>query len=234
MKYLRVLLALTLLILLSPVTQINSTVTRLTASTSQTVAYITGDSTVATAYLPNQQRDGFTTRLSNRICGQYCNTPNHETIINLAQGGQRLTGTASNTLTNLWPNILSGQYGPVPTTIIVEIGINDMGLTSDSTFTDAYKNLVYSALNLNIRVIPCLMVPVDPSWPSYNAIKDQRASINNWLKLFWGQDAVAHFDDATRLPNSLNEDYHYSWDGLHQNPWGIMNDADSIPLDRIV
>lgn len=192
--------------------------------------YIAGDSIVAsTVNIQWPARDGFTARLSARICGVYCGTPGHATVISVAHGGQRLTGGDPGSLLVQWPSILAST--PHPDVIVVGIGINDMGLIDDNTWADAYRAIVFTALDQGVRVIPCLMAPVGSNRTD---IEDQRARLNEWLINYWGASAVARFDWAEQLPSSPWLDPAYdSGDHLHPNRLGVVSLADSVPLARI-
>lgn len=201
------------------------------------VVYIAGDSIVASWYLP--ARDSFTTRLGDRLCGVHCGEPGYATVVNVAQGGQRLTGPGG--LQATWDSTLNAT--PRPTTIVLAIGINDAGLVDDNTFTSAYRDVVDRAAAAGIRVIPCLMSAVDRDLPSYNAVFGPRYWWNQWIANTYGP-GVARFDWATRLPTSEDLDSWYEWcggcppggrgDGLHPSRLGVVSIADAVPVDRVV
>jgi len=199
------------------------------------VVYVAGDSIVASGILSNPERDGFAARLRARLCGDRCGQPGQPTVISVAVGGTRLTdpeGKDPNALIRKWPSLLDAT--PKPTVIVVGIGINDVALTSNAEFSDAYRKIVSSAQERGIHVIPATMSPCNATLKHCGVLQPQRRALNNWLRAHWGADKVADFSNAVRKPGTETLDPAYdSGDGLHLNAAGTQRIADSVPLNRI-
>jgi lysophospholipase L1-like esterase len=206
-----------------------------TAGPSGPVVYVAGDSIVASGILSNPDRDGFAARLRVRLCGDRCGQPGQPTVISVAVGGTRLTdpeGKDPNALIHTWQTILDAT--PRPTVIVVGIGINDVALTSDAQFGDAYTRIVVSARERGIHVIPATMSPCNATLKHCGTLQPQRQAFNSWLRAYWGAENVADFSTAVRAPGTETLDPAYdSGDGLHLNAAGTRRIADSVPLDKI-
>lgn len=223
------------------------------------VVYVAGDSIVASAYLMWPDSDGFRPRLANRLCGVHCGTAGYASVYSVACPGQRLTlgpvatGAACGapgsgvqpSLASEWPYILAAT--PKPTTIVVGIGINEMGDVTDGQYQAAYQKLMDQAAAAGVRVIPCTMSAINPHMADYAKRYNQRYWLNRWLvSAFGGADgrSVARFDWATKIPSSEDLDPWYEWnsnsamgvpgDGLHPNRLGVVSIADAVPVDRVV
>jgi lysophospholipase L1-like esterase len=205
------------------------------ASAGSPVVYVAGDSIVASGILSDPGRDGFAARLRARICGDRCGGPGQPTVVSVAAGGTRLTdpeGKDPNALIHKWPSILDAT--PRPTVIVVGIGINDVALTSDARYGDAYRRIVFSALERGIRVVPATMSPCNAHLPHCGVLDPQRRTLNGWLRAYWGAGKVADFSAAVSTPGTETLDPAYdSGDGLHLNAAGTQRIADSVPLGQI-
>lgn len=193
------------------------------------VDVIAGDSTAANAYFTNPARDALLKRLSDEVCGMYCGTPGHATVLSVAHGGQRLTGSDPSSLLAQWPTVLAT---PGLRTVWVLIGINDMGLCTEQQFGDAYVSLVLQAQAVGVRVIPVLMLPIGSQRTDIEHSANGhagRVEMNSWLTLYFG---AANVVDTGLIKNPWSEwiDPAYAQPNdaahVHENPPGAMYVAD--------
>lgn len=196
------------------------------------VIYIAGDSITAEAYLPSNAT--FTAKLSTRLCGNACNTAGNPTVVNVAQGGQRCW-TGTNNLEAQWPSIVDAT--PAPTTIIVSIGMNDVGVAgvTNQNIVDCwnwlYFNTASGSVARGIRVIPCLLVPVSSTRAD---LETQRLWLNGWLPAYFGASAVADFVTPLKSPTSEWIQPAFSWDNnVHPNWLGATGLAEYFPINLI-
>lgn len=218
------------------------------------VVYVVGDSVVAGGYLA--ARDRLRARLADRLCGALCGQPGQARVFQVACGGMRLvTGSAATglscsagpvqpSLVSMWPYILAAD--PRPTTIVLHIGLNDMGGVADAVFTTAYRQLVDQAEAAGIAVIPALMSPVNADLGQVNGAYQQLWVQRYWVNLWLLQTypGAARWDQVIAVPGGLDLDRWYEHcggcvpgapgDGIHPNPFGVLRLADAIPLQGVV
>lgn len=187
------------------------------------VVYIVGDSILAEEYMPAGAT--FAAKLAAKIPTA--------TVVNVAHGGQRCW-VGTNSLEAQWPSIVDAT--PAPTTIIVSIGMNDVGVTgvTNQQIVDCWNWLYFNpasgSVARGIRVIPCLLVPVSSSRPD---VEQQRLFEDAWLGGFFGAGAVADF--VTPLKSSTSEWVNpaFSWDPIHPNWLGTSGMLAYFPLTDI-
>lgn len=188
------------------------------------VVYIVGDSILAEEYMPAGAT--FAAKLAAKVPTA--------TVVNVAHGGQRCW-TGTNNLEAQWPSIVDAA--PAPTTIIVSIGMNDVGVTgvSNQALVDCwnwlYFNTASGAVARGIRVIPCLLVPVSSTRTD---LETQRLWLNGWLSAYFGPTAVADFVTPLKSPSSEWIQAAFSWDNnVHPNWLGTSGMLAYFPLTDI-
>lgn len=203
-----------------------------TAHTASSVIYLAGDSRVATASLNPSHR--LQHRVEERFCGVHC--PGQ--VVTVAGGGGCLIvrcGPAGlPSLVDRWvPEVL--QATPKPTTVIVEIGVNDMFMKlPDGQIADGYKYLVNTGAQYGVKVLIGTVIGATLQYSARPVIEQQRENINRWLRdYYW--PIIVDFDAALKAPWGEVLDAPYdSGDGLHLNPWGVVMMADTIRDAQIV
>lgn len=197
------------------------------------VLYIVGDSIAASTNITFPDRDGFTKRVSNLLAGAHYGEPGFGQVVNISVGGTRLV-------------TLNGQVGwqenwaakvlnavPRPTTVLLTLGINDMGLSSDAVIQAAYLDVYNRTTAAGIKMIVATMSAVNNRLASYNAVQSQRYWINLWLVATF--PIIARFDWATKVPSNETLDYAYDdGSGIHLNRLGLISIADAVPVKQVV
>lgn len=214
---------------------------------STTVLYIAGDSVAAGNYgitnLP--QRDKLVTRVGDRLCGVNCNKPGYPVLVDVAVSATRLLdyqgtpGWQSNWATKILNAI------PKPTTVLLQIGINDMGTAgvTDALFQAAYLDIYNRSVAAGIRLIPSTMFPINSHFSGYAVKSNPRGWMNEWIVRTF--PIVARADLSAKLPwnNDLDCTYENNnggvicqtgGDGLHPSRFGVISFADTVPVDQIV
>ena len=167
-------------------------------------------------------------------------------VINAGIGGNRLLtdGNSPNGLARLDRDVL---VHPGVTTLIVLIGVNDIGnLSREGPVTlekrqavvqgliAGYRQVIERAHGLGIRVIGATILPFGGT-KVYRSDADadaDRQAVNKWIRTSGAFDAVIDFDAATRdpaNPSRLKAEYD-SGDQLHPSPAGYRAMAAAIPL----
>lgn len=218
------------------------------------VVYVVGDSVVQGGYLAS--RDRLRARLADRLCGALCGTPGQARVVQVACGGMRLvtgftaygtscgSGSSQPSLATMWPYILNAD--PKPTTIVLHIGLNDAGVSSDAAFTGAYQQLIEQAKAAGVKVIPAGLSPINSDLAktngAYAAVWTQRYWFNYWIVATY--PTVARWDQVIAVPGGTDLDRWYencsgcvpggSGDGIHPNAYGVLRLAEAIPLTEVV
>jgi lysophospholipase L1-like esterase len=129
---------------------------------------------------------------------------------------------------------------PKPTTVIVEIGVNDLfcGVTADD-YADAYKHLMYSGIDAGVKVLLMTVPPTLPSWTWHDQHNPLRQGVNAWMRSYFGLDNLIDIDSGLRVGASGDADPCYylingAGDGLHPNTLGALRIADWINIARII
>jgi len=180
-------------------------------------------------------RDGYVVRSFARICGMYCGSQ----VVKYAHGGGCLAATdCAGPPATTWfvSEVLKGT--PRPTTVILELGWNDLGRISDATFTAAVVQLRSAAFAYGVALIMGTVNPSCHTRPAWAAFEPQRNRWNRWIRDNFGADTV-DFDAMLRVGDgSLNPAY--AMDGcksgtdfVHPGPLGAVRMADMLPLARI-
>lgn len=202
------------------------------------VVYFVGDSITGGGGSWQPARDAFPARWRDRVCGGYASCRDR-VIVKGAGGGCLVVACGSNpAVKDAWASQVLNAT-PKPTTVIVEIGVNDlfMGVT-DQQYTDAYKHLMYSGIDAGVRVILATIPPTTTAWPWHNAHNPQRQGINGWLRGYFGSGNLLDIDSGLRIGFSGDADpcYYYingQGDGLHPNTLGHLSIADWLDPSRI-
>lgn len=162
-------------------------------------------------------------------------------------------GIAANRLLVQTPtNLLAGQslanrFGrdvlstPGVKSVIVLIGINDIGYSSSSApvtaadLIEGYRQLISRAHARGISVLGATLLPFEGS-AYYSATKNGvRQSLNNWIRGSGELDGVIDFDAVMRdpsRPTRLLPGYDSS-DHLHPNDLGYQAMANAVPLTLV-
>lgn len=200
-----------------------------TRPASSTVATV-GDSISAGYLIPDPGRT-YPQVLGDRLFGR-----DHSALRVIGHGGQCLVAAGCvypTPLVDTWQAEVL-DVAPSPTTILVEIGTNDLtqGVT-DATMESAYQTLVSSATTRNIRVIVGTIPPRGAAvWSAtYESWGPQRERINAWIRATFPN--VADFDAALRGPDGYARPEIIDTDGLHPNEYGADDMAYCVPLGLI-
>jgi lysophospholipase L1-like esterase len=217
----------------------HSTPPRATQRSASTLVLAEGDS--ITEYVgAGHDRDAWPVRLRNRLCGVDCTE-----VVNNGHGGTCLDavgcGAPGSRLVDTWQAEVIGRH---PTTVVVDIGTNDLWFpdTSVNQMSDGYKQIVYSALDAGIQPLILTIGPLCPNAGPYGFLESRREQMNNWLLSYFGSgptSVVIDTANSLRVPWGQQIDPHFAktgcdgTDSMHMNPWGLMVLADAISLDRI-
>lgn len=167
-------------------------------------------------------------------------------VINAGIGANRLLkdGTSVSGLARLDRDVLSQ---PGVTTLIVLIGVNDIGMLSrEGPVTPegrqavvegliaGYRQLIERAHGHGIRVIGATILPFGgtKTYRSDDDAQADRQAVNQWIRASGAFDAVVDLDAVTRdpaHPDRLKPEYD-SGDLLHPSPAGYRAMAAAIPL----
>lgn len=201
----------------------------------EAVVYFVGDSITAGAGGGIPARDGFAARARDRICGTYQGCRARVVTVSGSGGCLVVSCGGLPSLQSTWVSQIL-EATPKPTTVIVEIGVNDLFMSvTDQQYGSAYLYLFQQAAARGIRVILGTMTPTTTSWPWHNAHNPQRMGINTWLRNYFGGANIVDFDAALRIGFTGDADptYYSGGDGLHPNTLGHLLMSDVLPIDRI-
>lgn len=197
-----------------------------------------GDSLTAGTGTWQPARDAFPVRWTDRACGQSVSCRNR--VLRSGIGGSCLVVTCGATpaLTELWESVVLSAV-PRPTTVIVEIGVNDLfeGITLDQ-YAVAYTYLMTSGSAAGIRVLLMTIPPTTIEWPWHTEHNPLRQSVNGWLRSHFGMPHLIDIDAGLRVGTSGDADpcFYYingAGDGLHPNTLGALSIADWIGIERV-
>lgn len=213
---------------------------RVDAMPATTVVYVAGDSITDGRYAPDGAyawwRDGYYVRVRDRICGMYCGTQ----VVKVAHGGGCLVavvGCAGEPATSWFvPEVLEAT--PRPTTVILEIGINDLGGASDAAMTSAYVQLAQTAIDHGVTLLVGTLNPTCSTSAYWNAREAQRLRISQWIRDNFGPHAVEFSRVLAGAGGRLDPLYALGGcvagtDALHPNAWGSLWMAEIAPLGQI-
>jgi lysophospholipase L1-like esterase len=112
------------------------------------------------------------------------------------------------------------------TSVVVEIGTNDLGHVSDRQYVDAYVRLMSDGAAQGVRVVLSTMTPFGSTYRVSSAVERQRERINSWIR---HQGAYVDYDAALRGAVAMRPEFD-SGDGLHPDDAGYAEMARA--LDR--
>jgi len=112
------------------------------------------------------------------------------------------------------------------TSVVVEIGINDLGHVTDRQYVDAYTRLKSEAADQGVRVVLSTITPFGSSHPVSTAVERQRERVNSWIR---SQGPYVDYDAALRGGGQMRPRLD-SGDGLHPDDAGHAAMAQA--LDR--
>lgn len=128
---------------------------------------------------------------------------------------------------------------PGVSTLIVLIGINDIGMSSATkeSLVDGYRRVIRAAHARGLRVFMGTITPQDGTLhPGYGASAEPtRLHVNQWIRHQRLSDGVIDFDRAVRDPAKRGR-IRPAYDGgdhLHFSPAGYRAMADAVPLRQL-
>lgn len=202
---------------------------RLTTATSIVAAV--GDSITAGSGVTDPAR-AWPQVLDDRLFG-----PDRAHVFTVGHPGQCLVFVGCGYPTRLvdsWvPEVLN--HVPAPTTIVLEIGINDLSHASTADMESAYLSLVGQANARGIRVIVGTITPRDADiwWTSYWTWGPQMDDVNTWIRGTFGTN-VADFNLELKNPNDWGaRKGTMSPDGLHPDNEGAEDMGYRVPLSQV-
>lgn len=201
---------------------------------------VVGDSISAGAYLPQPWWDAWPMHERDELCGHAC-----PVVTNLAVGGSCIVATCpgGTWLTysgqnQLWSQVTS--MNPKPTTIEVELGINDLVNVSNQWIENGLTMMKAYADSIAAVFLVATLTPLDPAmFHNFALLDPPRWDLNNWIRATYG-DHVMDFDAVLRAPSAdvadpfyyLTEGNHVA-DGLHPDSTGQMRMAQIVPLNLV-
>jgi lysophospholipase L1-like esterase len=194
------------------------------AATTPTELYVVGDSITAGIGIYGDWNRTYAHVLEDRVLGR-----NHDQAQTVGHSSQCLQmagcGYGPSLLDTWGPEVVNAT--PRPTTVVVEIGTNDLGNGATAAQVEAgFDQLIKSAPG--IRVIIGTIPPrgVTPTWDPV------RQAVNAWIRSNYGAN-VADFDAAlTNGASAMRAEADY--DGVHPNVYGQADMAYCVPLAQIV
>lgn len=200
-----------------------------TAVPTTTTLYAVGDSITAgwgAGYPPRT----YPAVLDDRYFGE-----DRSRTVTIGHPGQCLVaaGCGYTPLVQTWaPEVLNAA--PTPTTVVLEIGSNDLGHTDEVTMETALLSLVQQATARGIRVIVGTITPRSSSmWTTYWTWGPEREHVNAWIRSTFGVN-VADFDKALAQPDTWARPEAMSSDAVHPNIYGAADMAYCVPLAQVV
>jgi lysophospholipase L1-like esterase len=185
-----------------------------------------GDSITAGAGTSASWRDSYARRALNRVCGASCDAANSATV---GHSGQCLVVTFCGygpPLTSTWQTEVLDAT-PKPTTVVLEIGRNDLAHAADTDMQNAYTSLVSSAAVRGIRVIVGTIPPAAAGYQWWNWTEAQRVRVNAWIRATFAY--VADFEAVLLAPGSSAMWAGYdSGDHIHPNDLGAVRMGDMV------
>jgi lysophospholipase L1-like esterase len=175
-------------------------------------------------------------------------------VVNEAFSGNRVLtdGMGVNALARFDSDVLSH---PNVSTIVVMMGINDIGWPGENAITPddkeptaediitGYKQLIDRAHAHGVRIVGATLTPFAdtfkglPTEGYYTPEKEKiRAAVNEWIRTGGGFDGVIDFDKVMEdpaKPGYLRDDYDCG-DNLHPNDAGYKAMADAVDLELLL
>jgi lysophospholipase L1-like esterase len=136
-------------------------------------------------------------------------------------------GCAGEPLVQTFPSELAYLQRSDVTSVVVEIGINDLGHVTDAQYVEAYARLRAEAAAQGVRVVLSTMTPFAATHRVPAPVERQRERINAWIRHRHG--AYVDYDAALRTGVRMRPAY-ASADGLHPDDAGYARMARA--LDR--
>lgn len=221
-------------------TPLSSNTAKVTPVSSTSVIYFAGDSITAGAGSWEPLRDGFVARWTDRVCGQDATCRDRIFTFGNSGGCLLVVCNGKPALKDSFASEILAAT-PKPTTVVVEIGVNDLFNSSDANeFADAYKTIMYSGIDAGVRVILATIPPTMTSWPWHNAHNAVRQGVNSWLRSYFGADNLWDIDSGLRIGFTGDADPTYyttgcsSCDGLHPSTLGHLMMQGWLDPRRIV
>jgi hypothetical protein len=180
-------------------------------------------------------RDSYPQRTINRVCGWNCGP----TAI-VGHPGQCLVypgcGYGPTLLSTFGPEVLA--TAPTPTTVLVEIGTNDLAHASDTDMETAYQTLVAQGAAVGARVLVGTIPPYGAGYTWYSWVEAQRERINTWIVTTYGSGGqcggTSQCVDFAAVLTTGSPGAYYMWapydsgDHVHPDDLGAMRMADML------
>jgi lysophospholipase L1-like esterase len=195
-------------------------------TTTTTELYMVGDSITDGMGVYVDYNRTYAHVTEDRVLGS-----NHDRAQTVGHSSQCLVavdcGYPTRLLDSWGPEVVNAS--PTPTTVVLEIGTNDLGNGASAGDLEAgFGQLVSQASAKGIRVIVGTIPPrgVVPAW------EPVRQALNTWIRATYGLN-VADFDAVLTdgqgaMLTMLDED------GIHPNKYGQANMAYAVPLGQVV
>src|SRR6202167_374919 len=175
-------------------------------------------------------------------------------VVNEAYSGDRVltNGMGTNALSRFDMSVLSH---PRVSTVVMMMGINDIGWPGKDSFTPSdpeptaediiagYKQIIERAHDHGLRFVGVTLTPfVDtfkglPTYGYYTPEKEKiREAVNDWIRANKAADGLIDFDKLLEDPNNpkhINPAYNCG-DNLHPNDAGYQAMAKSVDLNVLV
>lgn len=141
-------------------------------------------------------------------------------VLNLGIGATAVAGSGATTGVSRFQDDILSQSGL--RWVIIFYGVNDIGWgRSAATVIDAYKDLIYRAQSLNIKVYGATITPFKGHSYYTEAHDAVRNEVNEWIRTEGNFDAFIDFDEFIRDPDDTTRmRAEYSNDGLHPSVVG--------------
>lgn len=181
----------------------------------------------------------FPARWRNLACGQVQSCRDRVSVVGASGGCLVVSCNGQPALMDEWIALVINVV-PRPTTVVVEIGVNDLfaGIT-DQQYGNAYRYLMDQSIAAGIRLLIATIPPSTTLWAWHVAHNVQRMGINGWLRSYYGADNLFDIDAGLRIGSSGDADPNYYYlqgvgDGLHPSSFGHVCMADWLSPGRIV
>ena len=198
-----------------------------------------GDSITAGGGTWDPANHSFPARWRNRVCGQVQSCRDRVRVIGNTGGCLVVScGNVPALKDEFQSKVL--DLTPKPTTVIVEIGTNDlfMGVT-DQQYGQAYQQIMNLGIAAGVKVLIATIPPTTTSWAWHTGHNPLRMGMNGWLRSYYGAANLFDIDAGLRIGSSGDADPNYYYlqgvgDGLHPSSWGATCIADWLDPARIV
>lgn len=198
-----------------------------------------GDSITAGGGTWDPGSHSFPIRWRNRVCGESQSCRDRVRIVGNTGGCLVVScGGLSALKDDFQTKIL--DLVPAPTTVVVEIGVNDLFMdVTDQQYGAAYQQIMNLGIAAGVKVLIATIPPTTTLWAWHTAHNPQRMGMNSWLRSYYGAGNLFDIDAGLRIGSSGDADPNYYYlqgvgDGLHPSSWGAVCIADWLDPGRII